>query len=632
MLRFKHAILQRILLLLPIIFVSFKGVRTEAPLYKAANRDKIPGQYIVVLKDDMDMDNYAKAFDDMIHWDTPEGTMQREYRHTIKGFASRLSPDSVKKLRQSKMVKYIEEDAMAYTSSVASWGLDRVDQRDLPLDNITTYLGDGADTHIYVVDTGIRYSHVEFINRTGDGFNVVDDGYSYDTDCDGHGTHCAGTAAGSTYGVASNATVHGVRVFGCTGSGSYQAVIAGLEWIFENATRPAVCSMSLGGSVSQAVNDVVRMMVDAGIVVSVAGGNENAYACDVSPASAPEAITVGSTTIDDERSYFSNYGRCLDIFAPGSQILSAGYTADNASRTISGTSMSCPQVSGAAAILLGINNTLTPYDVTDMLLRSATLYKVKDAQPLSPNRLLYIGVDTCMTRCNSSMDVNRACQCDAECSDRDDCCEDYPNLCWNNEPTCIDRCGDYNNVSYPCQCDEDCWSRMDCCHDYVTLCRPTHLPCDRTMSYPGPLYSTHYPDNYLNDQTCRILLINEYYGPLPDNNTIVELHLIVRDFNLEDSSNCTNDSLTILDGDDDNSTLIGKFCGTRYPLFAISSGPSMTLILTPIPPLLAQDSILTFNYDKAQNAQTRVRSSLPEIYLQATILQTIATLKHVLQR
>ncbi|XP_072017873.1 extracellular serine proteinase-like [Amphiura filiformis] len=594
MLRFHRAILQRILLLLPIILVSVQVVRTEAPLFKAEAEAKIPGQYIVVLKDDMDMDNYAKAFDDMIHWNTPEGTMQREYRQIIKGFASRLSLDSVKKLRQSKMVKYIEEDSMVYPTNVASWGLDRVDQRDLPLDNTTTYLGDGTDTHIYVIDTGIRYSHDEFIGRTGDGFNLVNDGFDYDTDCRGHGTHCAGIAAGSTYGIASNATVHSVRVFGCVGGAYTQTILAAMEWVFENAIRPAVCSMSLGGPASHQVKgDAVRKLVNSGIVVSVAGGNDNTYACDLSPANAPEAITVGSTTIDDERSDFSNYGRCLDIFAPGSQILSAGYTADNASLITSGTSMACPHLSGAAAILLGINNTLTPYDVSDMLIRSSTLYKVKDAQPLSPNRLLYIGVDTCMTRCNSSMDVNRTCQCDAECSDRDDCCQDYPNLCWNNEPTCINRCGDYNNESYPCQCDENCWSRMDCCHDYATLCRPTHLPCDRTMSHTGPVYSTHYPDNYLNDQTCRTVIINSYEYSDPD--TYVDMYLTTSDFNLEDSSNCTHDSVTIFDGDDDNSTLIGKFCGTSYPLFVRASGPYMTLILTPIPRLLAQDSKLTCN-------------------------------------
>ncbi|XP_072022847.1 extracellular serine proteinase-like [Amphiura filiformis] len=293
MLRLKHAILNRTLLLLTIIFVTFKVVRTEAPIYKAAAEAKIPGQYIVVLQDDMDMDNYAKAFDDMIHWNTPEGTMQREYRHTIKGFASRLSRDSVKKLRQSKMVKYIEEDSMVYpTSGVTSWGLDRVDQRDLPLDNnATTYLGDGTDTHIYVIDTGILYSHDEFIGRTGDGFNLVNDGFDYDTDCQGHGTHCAGIAAGSTYGIASNATVHSVRVFGCFGGSPTFIILAAMEWIFENATRPAVCSMSLGGpSGHQVKNDAVRKLVNAGIVVSVSAGNDNRYSCDNSPASSPERL------------------------------------------------------------------------------------------------------------------------------------------------------------------------------------------------------------------------------------------------------------------------------------------------------------------------------------------------------
>ncbi|XP_072014814.1 uncharacterized protein [Amphiura filiformis] len=526
--------------------------------------------------DTKDPGNYSDSLADIVHWGTPEGTIQREYGRAIKGFSSLLSQDSVKKLRQSEMVEYIEEDAVVYLASdVASWGLDRVDQRDLPLDNKAEYLGDGTGTHIYVIDSGILYTHEEFIGRTGDGHDLIPDfvdDFGYDMDCNGHGSHVAGIAAGSTYGIAINATLHGVRAFECFGRSSKSTVIQALEWVFENAITPAVCSMSISNpEISQVENDVIRQMVNAGIVVIAAAGNDNSYACESSPASAPDAIAVGATYSDDRRYRSSNFGRCVDIFAPGGFIPSVSPTSNNATTTRSGTSMACPHMSGAAAILLGINQTFTPYEVKDILLRGATPNKVVDAHFC--RLIVFFTLDTCMTRCGSIVDVNRTCQCDTECSDRGDCCEDYANLCWEQDPTCSNRCGDNPDTTFPCQCNEDCWSRQDCCQDYVILCRPK-IPCDSNVTYPGALYSPYYPENYLNNQTCRILIENKF----SHQTSRAALNLIFTDFNLEESSNCAHDSLIIYDGDTEASPLIGTFCGTTYPQFIHATGQHLMVI------------------------------------------------------
>jgi len=269
------------------------------------------------------------------------------------------------------------------------WNLDRIDQINNNRDNKMFTPGLGNGVHIYVLDTGVNLNHVEFQGRLGNGFDAVNNGGDAN-DCQGHGTHCAGTAAGSSYGIAREATIHPVRVLGCDGSGSGAGVLAGMDWVTANAIQPAVASMSLGGGRSSASNAAIGRMYDAGIVVSVAAGNSNQDACNFSPASAEKAITVGSTTINDARSGFSNYGSCTNIFAPGSNIKSAWFQNPTDTSTISGTSMACPLVSGVMAVYRGLHPSATPQEVWTAVLSVAAADKLSDYCPgcNAPNNLL----------------------------------------------------------------------------------------------------------------------------------------------------------------------------------------------------------------------------------------------------
>ena len=283
--------------------------------------------------------------------------------------------------------------AVPTTSPVAaaSWGLDRIDQRTLPLDGNITRRVNGLGVTAYIIDTGIYAGHSEFVGRVATGYTAVNDGNGTN-DCQGHGTHVSGTVAGTSFGVAPMATLVPVRVLDCAGSGSTAGVIAGIDWMIANhaAGVPAVANMSLGGGASPALNDAVARAVADGIVMAVAAGNENADACGVSPASEPLAITVGATEANDARAYYSNYGTCVDIFAPGSAIVSAATSSPTASRTLSGTSMATPHVTGAAALLLGANPSMTPAAVASALSLNATPNVVTDPVG-SVNLLLYIG-------------------------------------------------------------------------------------------------------------------------------------------------------------------------------------------------------------------------------------------------
>ncbi len=358
----------------------------------------VEGQYIVVLKEDMvrfagnsntrrpDVSSMAV---DMASRFGLEVSMA--YSHVLPGFVVRASEKQIAELLTDARVAYVEQDGYVSTTAVqsgATWGIDRVDQRNLPLSGSYEYLTTASNVHTYIVDTGVLGGHVQFSGRMGNGYTAITDGRGTE-DCNGHGTHVAGTVAGTTHGIAKGAIIHPVRVLGCNGSGTNSGVIAGMDWVAANHIKPAVANMSLGGGASTATDDAVTRMHNAGVTVVVAAGNDNSNACNYSPARAAVAITVGSTTNTDARSSFSNFGTCLDIFAPGSNILSAWHTGTSATNTISGTSMASPHVAGAAALFLANNPSATPAQVATALINNSTPNKVTSAGTGSPNRLLY---------------------------------------------------------------------------------------------------------------------------------------------------------------------------------------------------------------------------------------------------
>jgi subtilisin family serine protease len=281
----------------------------------------------------------------------------------------------------------------ATQSPTPSWGLDRVDQRNLPLNNSYTYPVTGAGVHAYIIDTGVLLTHNDFNGRTGAGFDAVSED-SDPTDCHGHGTHVAGTVAGNAYGIAKGATVHGVRVLGCTGSGSTTDIVQGINWVTQNGIRPAVANMSLGGGVNTALDNAVRNSIASGVTYAIAAGNSNIDACNFSPARTAEAITLGATGQNDARASFSNFGTCLDLFAPGVSITSAWFSSNSATNTISGTSMASPHAAGVAALILAQNPGFTPQQVRDRMVADATPNVVTGAGTGSPNRLLFVNNGT----------------------------------------------------------------------------------------------------------------------------------------------------------------------------------------------------------------------------------------------
>ncbi|XBV87167.1 S8 family peptidase [Deinococcus sonorensis KR-87] len=359
----------------------------------------IPGQYIVVLNkgtlgsniNTLSLQSQAERVISVLGLNPQGVTMKQVYGTALTGFAAQLSAQNLAQLRADSRVKYIEQDQVVKLSAVQSgptWGLDRVDQRNLPLDSSYTYLNTASNVTAYIVDTGINTSNTDFGGRATVGNDQIGDGQN-GIDCNGHGTHVAGTVGGSKYGVAKSVRLVAVRVLDCSGSGSNSGVIAGVNWVATNAVKPAVANMSLGGGASQALDDAVTAAVNKGVTFAVAGGNDNANACNSSPARAAAAITVGATTNTDARASFSNYGSCLDIFAPGQNITSDWIGSTTATNTISGTSMATPHVAGAAALVLGANPSYTPAQVATTLTGNATTGKVTSAGTGSPNRLLY---------------------------------------------------------------------------------------------------------------------------------------------------------------------------------------------------------------------------------------------------
>ena len=355
----------------------------------AAAAPQVQDRYIVVLQDSADSSEVAKEHGNKY------GVQDRlVYGSALEGYAGKIPPGQLDKIKSDPRVQYVEPDGVVYkaaTQSSATWGLDRIDQRALPLSTTFTYSATGAGVTAYIIDTGIRYSHSDFGGRATFGYDTFG---GTGSDCDGHGTHVAGTVGGAAWGVAKGVSLKAVRVLNCSGSGTWSGVIAGINWVtaHHTGTQPAVANMSLGGGASSSVDTAVRNSINDGVSYSIAAGNGNAGgkeqdACKYSPARVTEAMTIGATDRTDTKPRWSNYGPCVDFFAPGVSITSAWYSSDTATSTISGTSMAAPHTAGVAALYLQGNPSASPSVVRTALYNNTTKGIVKSSKTTNAHLL-----------------------------------------------------------------------------------------------------------------------------------------------------------------------------------------------------------------------------------------------------
>jgi subtilisin family serine protease len=351
----------------------------------------VPNRYIITLRQgSRDIQSEAARLSK-----DHRGRVTAVYETALRGFAVEIQPSDIAELRKDRDVAAIEPDQIVTISGTQSpapsWGLDRIDQRNLPLSHSYTVGPNGSGVHVYIIDTGILRTHVDFGGRAVFGFDAIQDGNGM-TDCHGHGTHVAGTVGGATYGIAKAVKLHAVRVLDCTGSGLISQVIAGVNWVTSHRIKPAVANMSLGGGFSQALNTAVANSIKAGVSYTIAAGNSNLDACTVSPASTPAAITVAASDSNDVRASFSNLGTCVDLFGPGVAIKSDWNASNTATMVLSGTSMAAPHAAGVVALYLQTHPTATPTNVRYALASTATGGPIASAGIGTPNLLLFTGL------------------------------------------------------------------------------------------------------------------------------------------------------------------------------------------------------------------------------------------------
>ncbi|MGH1539379.1 MAG: S8 family serine peptidase [Arenicella sp.] len=392
------------------VFSIISGSFTQAS-------EVIPNQYIIVLKNqevnkasnlpdsvDNNEESIQKIAERLIKQareNEPSGvnksvqknTLGFVYESAIQGFSAKLSPNGLSLLKKNPLIDYIEPDIIVSGDAVQMnppWGLDRIDQTNLPLNNVFKPRFDGDHIRIYIIDSGIRASHNEFAGRAvGLGYDFIDNDNT-PNDCNGHGTAVAGIAGGNTYGVAKNATIYSVKVLRCDNTGPASAIIAGIDWVRQNAIQPAVANMSIQFPPYQPVDTAINNAIAAGVTFVVSAGNNAQSACNFSPARVGNAITVAGSTRNDQRYSTSNFGSCVDIFAPGNNIRAPSYTSNTHTSFWTGTSMASPHVAGAAALLLDSNSSLTPAQIKAALIANSTSGVITNPGASTPNRLLYV--------------------------------------------------------------------------------------------------------------------------------------------------------------------------------------------------------------------------------------------------
>ncbi|GAA4840944.1 S8 family peptidase [Kitasatospora terrestris] len=376
----------------PLAALAVAVAAVAATAVPAAAARPATGSYVVVLRDGTVPSRSTTAVtavaDRLAH--THGGTVRTVFDTALQGYAAELTPAQAQRLAADPAVAWVERDGIRHSAAVASWGLDRIDQRSLPLDRNYAAPNTASNVTVYLVDSGLRTTHSQFGGRASIGVDLVGDGRN-GADCLGHGTHVAGTVGGKDYGVARGVKLVAVRVTPCNDSIPTSSIISAADWITKHAVKPAVVNMSINGGVSSAEDKAIRNSIASGVTWVVSSGNSNADACRNSPGDIAEAVVVNNSTSDDQRRSDSNWGACTDLFAPGTGIVSAWNSGDSDSHTLTGTSMAAPHVAGAAALYLSAHPRATPAQVQDALVRSATAGKIGKAGTDTPNRLLYVG-------------------------------------------------------------------------------------------------------------------------------------------------------------------------------------------------------------------------------------------------